>query len=84
MRERCTCATRRAEGWQGPHVLAAGALGPGGAKVVQQTVAHLGELDAEGRARAQALAAALTGSGSQTDLFVPAAEPTTEAVPDPT
>ena len=33
-----------------------------GRKVVQQTVAHLGELDAQGRARAQALARAITGS----------------------
>jgi len=42
-----------------------------GRKVVQQTVAHLGELDARGRARAQALARALTGDRPQPDLFEP-------------
>jgi len=52
-----------------------------GRKVVQQTVAQLGELDAEGRARAQALARSIAGEragGSQRHLFddVPA-----EAVP---
>jgi transposase len=53
-----------------------------GRKVVQETVAHLGELDAEGRARATALARAITGGGGdarQGDLFCPtspAAEPT--------
>ncbi len=41
-----------------------------GRKVVQQTVAHLGELDAQGRARAQALARAITGDRTQSDLFV--------------
>lgn len=40
-----------------------------GRKVVQQTVAHLGELDAEGRARARALARAITGERPQPDLF---------------
>ena len=43
-----------------------------GRKVVQQTVAQLGELDAEGRARAQALARSIAGDarrGSQRDLF---------------
>jgi hypothetical protein len=40
--------------------------------VVQQTVAHLGELDAEGRARAKALARAITGEREQTDFFTPA------------
>jgi hypothetical protein len=44
-----------------------------GRKVIQQTVAHLGELDAEGRARAKALARAITGEREQTDLFTPAA-----------
>jgi Transposase DDE domain len=43
-----------------------------GRKVVQQTVAHLGELDAEGRARAKALARAITGDREQPDLFAPA------------
>jgi len=41
-----------------------------GRKVVQQTVAHLGELDAQGRARAHALARAITGEREQPDLFV--------------
>jgi hypothetical protein len=41
-----------------------------GRKVVQQIVAHLGELDAQGRARAQALARAITGEREQPDLFV--------------
>jgi len=39
-------------------------------KVVQQTVAHLGELDAQGRARAKALAGAITGDRDQPDLFI--------------
>jgi len=42
-----------------------------GRKVVQQTVAHLGELDAAGRARARALARAITGDREQPDLFDP-------------
>ena len=49
-----------------------------GKTVRQQTVAHLGELDAQGRARARALAATLTGDSPQPDLFAPA-DP--EAVP---
>lgn len=40
-----------------------------GRKVVQQTVAQLGELDAAGRARAKALARAITGEREQPDLF---------------
>jgi hypothetical protein len=40
-----------------------------GRKVVQQTVAHLGELDAEGRARAKALARTIMGDREQPDLF---------------
>ena len=36
-----------------------------GRKVVQQTVAQLGELDAEGRARAEALARSIAGRASQ-------------------
>jgi transposase len=43
-----------------------------GRKVVQQTVAQLGELDAAGRARAKALARAITGDREQPDLFTPA------------
>jgi hypothetical protein len=43
-----------------------------GRKVEQQTVAHLGELDAEGRARAKALARSIAGDhGSQRELFEP-------------
>ncbi len=40
-----------------------------GRTVVQQTVAQLGELDAAGRARAKALARAMTGEREQPDLF---------------
>jgi transposase len=50
-----------------------------GRKVIQQTIAHLGELDAEGRARAKALARTMTGGREQTDLFRPS-EPAGEAV----
>ena len=53
-----------------------------GRKVVQETVAQLGELDAEGRARAQALARSITGEravGSQRHLFE--ADESAEAVP---
>lgn len=38
-------------------------------KVRQETVAHLGELDAEGRANAQVLARQITGRGDQRELF---------------
>ena len=38
-------------------------------QVVQETVAHLGELDAEGRARARALARTITGRSDQRELF---------------
>ncbi len=54
-----------------------------GRKVRQETVAHLGELDAEGRARATALARSITGGGGderQGDLFSPA---TPAAAPTP-
>lgn len=50
-----------------------------GRKVIQQTVAQLGELDAEGRARAKALARAITGEREQPDLF--AVDPADEAIP---
>lgn len=40
-----------------------------GRRVVQQTVAQLGELDAQGRARAKALAQTLVGRVRQPDLF---------------
>ena len=38
-------------------------------KVVQETVAQLGELDAEGRAKARALARTITGRAEQRELF---------------
>ncbi len=38
-------------------------------KVRQETVAHLGELDAAGRVKAHALARRITGRGDQRDLF---------------
>ena len=38
-------------------------------KVVQETVAQLGELDAEGRAKAKALARQIAGRGDQRELF---------------
>jgi transposase len=50
-----------------------------GRRVVQQTVAHLGELDAQGRARAKALARAITGDREQPDLFI--ADDGDEAIP---
>src|SRR5512138_677164 len=50
-----------------------------GRTVCQQTVAHLGELDAQGRARAKALARAITGEREQPDLFEAAASD--EAIP---
>jgi transposase len=40
-----------------------------GGKVVQETVAQLGELDAEGRASARLLAQQLLGAGQQRELF---------------
>ncbi len=40
-----------------------------GDKVVQETVAQLGELDAEGRANARLLAQQITGSAQQRELF---------------
>jgi transposase len=51
-----------------------------GRRVLQQTVAHLGELDAHGRARARALARVITGDLEQPELFVPPDE-STEAIP---
>jgi transposase len=38
-------------------------------KVIQETVAQLGELDAKGRAKAKALARQITGRGDQFELF---------------
>ena len=40
-----------------------------GRRVIQQTVAHLGELDRSGRLRARALARSLIGEPEQADLF---------------
>ncbi|MGH7288713.1 MAG: IS1634 family transposase [Myxococcota bacterium] len=40
-------------------------------KVIQETVAQLGELDAVGRAKAKALARQITGRGEQRELFEP-------------
>ena len=40
-----------------------------GRRVIQQTVAHLGELDAEGRLEARRLAGRLVGAPEQTPLF---------------
>jgi len=50
-----------------------------GRKVVQETVAQLGELDAAGRARARELARRVTGRGQQQELFEE--RPTEETVP---
>jgi transposase len=50
-----------------------------GRKVVQQTVVQLGELDADGRARAKALARAITGNREQPELF--AVDPRDDAIP---
>jgi hypothetical protein len=51
-----------------------------GRKVHQQTVAQLGELDAQGRAQARALARTITGGREQPELFEPLAP---EAPPIP-
>jgi hypothetical protein len=51
-----------------------------GRRVIQQTVAHLGELDTQGRARAKAVARAITGELEQPELFSPPDEPA-EAIP---
>ena len=51
-----------------------------GRKIVQQTVAQLGELDADGRARAKALAHSIMGTCEQPDLFT-ALEDGAEAIP---
>src|SRR5512145_1521822 len=45
-----------------------------GRKVVQETVAQLGELDAKGRARARSLALRITGRSEQYELFEAPAE----------
>ena len=55
-----------------------------GRKVIQETVAHLGELDAQGRADARALAREITGGSAaraeQHDLFEAAGAPPAVAV----
>lgn len=48
-------------------------------KVIQETVAQLGELDGEGRAKARALARQITGRGEQRDLFEAPAAPEASA-----
>src|SRR5271157_302109 len=48
-------------------------------KVIQQTVAQLGELDAEGRTRAKALARRITGRAEQRELFETSAGPAADA-----
>src|SRR5262245_46354820 len=50
-----------------------------GTKVRQETVAQLGELDAEGRVRAQALAASIAGVEHQPGLFEEATPPRARA-----
>ena len=46
-----------------------------GGRVIQQTVAQLGELDAQGRASARVLANKLMGRSWQSDLFIESEEP---------
>ncbi|MCG8455554.1 MAG: hypothetical protein MI919_04670 [Holophagales bacterium] len=46
-------------------------------KVVQETVAQLGELDAQGQAQARVLARQMTGGADQLELFEPRLEPST-------
>jgi transposase len=51
-----------------------------GRRVIQQTVAHLGELDPAGCLRARALARSLIGEPEQADLFNEVSDPGTVAV----
>jgi transposase len=51
-----------------------------GRRVIQQTVAHLGELDEHGRVEAQALARRLIGAPEQAPLFNDGSEPLTVPV----
>jgi len=51
-----------------------------GSKVRQEIVAHLGELDSQGRARAKALARQMTGRAEQREMFEELAEPEAVAV----
>jgi transposase len=52
-----------------------------GRRVTQETVAQLGELDAEGRAKAQALARMIRGGNEQRELFEAATEADAPPVP---
>src|SRR5262249_35686156 len=54
-----------------------------GGKVRQETVAQLGELDAQGRAKAQALARRITGRAEQRELFEQAPGAEDEPGPGP-
>src|SRR6202171_1564656 len=51
-----------------------------GRRVIQQTVAHLGELDEQGRVEARALARRLIGTPEQARLFDDGSEPLTVTV----
>lgn len=51
-----------------------------GRRVIQQTVAHLGELDERGRVEARALARRLIGAPDQTQLFQDGGEDLTAPV----
>ncbi|MGH6801063.1 MAG: hypothetical protein ACRECZ_06580, partial [Methylocella sp.] len=51
-----------------------------GRRVIQQTVAHLGELDEQGRLEARALARRLIGTPEQAQLFSEGSEPSTATV----
>ncbi len=65
-------SVRRKNGKQHTYWRLVRALRRGG-KVVQETVAQLGELDADGRAHARLLAQQITGTDQQRELFKPAA-----------
>ena len=65
-------SVRRKNGKQHSYWRLVGAVRRGG-KLVQETVAQLGELDAEGRANARLLAQQISGRASQRELFEAAA-----------
>jgi hypothetical protein len=65
-------SVRRKNGKQHTYWRLVRALRRGG-KVVQETVAQLGELDADGRAQARLLAQQITGTDQQRELFEPVA-----------
>jgi transposase len=65
-------SVRRKNGKQHTYWRLVRALRRGG-KVVQETVAQLGELDADGSAHARLLARQITGTDQQRELFEPAA-----------